>query len=135
MIAYNRYLIIRPALGLGSGKFRENYVSVGSAGIFDLKSSSFGRIIHRVEQEVKLIATLEMVNTKGPTQQLGIHPGVEQLKMRFRNNTAGKIMIRSLHGFLYYYDKNYDLIRTKSEKPLTPNDKVQYFDSTSKDPI
>uniref|UniRef100_U9U745 EIF3d n=1 Tax=Rhizophagus irregularis (strain DAOM 181602 / DAOM 197198 / MUCL 43194) TaxID=747089 RepID=U9U745_RHIID len=41
----------------------------------------------------------------------------------------------SLHGFLYYYDKNYDLIRTKSEKPLTPNDKVQYFDSTSKDPI
>ncbi|CAG8735719.1 9167_t:CDS:2, partial [Rhizophagus irregularis] len=62
-----------------------------------MKSSSFGRIIHRVEQvaqEVKLIATLEMVNTKGPTQQLGIHPGVEQLKMRFRNNTAGKIMIR-----------------------------------------
>ncbi|UZO15328.1 uncharacterized protein OCT59_006757 [Rhizophagus irregularis] len=112
-----------------------------------MKSSSFGRIIHRVEQ-VKLIATLEMVNTKGPTQQLGIHPGVEQLKMRFRNNTAGKIMISlnlnldvenvediSLHGFLYYYDKNYDLIRTKSEKPLTPNDKVQYFDSTSKDPI
>ncbi|PKC12099.1 hypothetical protein RhiirA5_412240 [Rhizophagus irregularis] len=38
MIAYNRYLIIRPALGLGSGKFRENYVSVGSAGIFDLVS-------------------------------------------------------------------------------------------------
>ncbi|CAB4414214.1 unnamed protein product [Rhizophagus irregularis] len=72
-------------------------------------------------------------------------PGVEQLKMRFRNNMAGKIMISlnmlemlqsiSLHGFLYYYDKNYDLIRTKSEKPLTPNDKVQYFDSTSKDAL
>ncbi|CAB4397368.1 unnamed protein product [Rhizophagus irregularis] len=41
----------------------------------------------------------------------------------------------SLHGFLYYYDKNYDLIRTKSEKPLIPNDKVRYFVSTSKDPI
>ena len=45
-------------------------------------------------QEVNLIATLEMVNTKGPTHKLVIHPGVEQLKMRIGNDTVGKIMIR-----------------------------------------
>ncbi|RIA93927.1 translation initiation factor eIF-3 subunit D [Glomus cerebriforme] len=41
----------------------------------------------------------------------------------------------STHGFLYYYDKNYDLIRTKSEKPLVSNEKVRLYVTTSKDPI
>ena len=42
---------------------------------------------------------------------------------------------RSSHGFLHYYDKNYDLIRTKTEKPLVSNDKIRFFVTTSKDPI
>ena len=41
----------------------------------------------------------------------------------------------SSHGFLYYYDKNYDLIRTKTEKPLLSNDKARIFVTTSKDTI
>ncbi|CAI2164168.1 1403_t:CDS:10 [Funneliformis geosporum] len=41
----------------------------------------------------------------------------------------------SSHGYLYFYDKNYDLVRTKSEKSLLPNEKVRFFITTSKDPI
>ncbi|CAG8476433.1 4107_t:CDS:10 [Funneliformis caledonium] len=41
----------------------------------------------------------------------------------------------SSHGFLYFYDKNYDLVRTKSERLLLPNEKVRFFITTSKDPI
>ncbi|KAF0465211.1 translation initiation factor eIF-3, subunit D [Gigaspora margarita] len=41
----------------------------------------------------------------------------------------------SSHGFLYYYDKSYDRVNTKTEKPLLPNERVRYFITTSKDPI
>ncbi|CAG8552828.1 217_t:CDS:10 [Diversispora eburnea] len=41
----------------------------------------------------------------------------------------------SSHGFLYHYDKSYDRIPAKTEKPLLPSERVRYFISTSKDPI
>nr|CAG8586161.1 5804_t:CDS:10 [Entrophospora candida]CAG8595959.1 2510_t:CDS:10 [Entrophospora candida] len=41
----------------------------------------------------------------------------------------------SSHGFMYYYDKSYDLVRTKTEKPLLSNERIRFFTTTSKDPI
>jgi hypothetical protein len=50
--------------------------------------------VEQVVQEVKLLVTSEMVNTKDPIHKLGMYPGVEQLKMLSENDMVGKIMIR-----------------------------------------
>ena len=42
---------------------------------------------------------------------------------------------RSSHGFLYEYDKTYDKINTKNEKPLQSIDRIRYNPTTSDDPI
>ncbi|KAI5478983.1 translation initiation factor eIF-3 subunit 7 [Pseudohyphozyma bogoriensis] len=41
----------------------------------------------------------------------------------------------STHGFLYEYDKAYDRVTTKAEKPLQQNDRLRYNPTTSDDPI
>ncbi|GBC19813.2 eukaryotic translation initiation factor 3 subunit D [Rhizophagus irregularis DAOM 181602=DAOM 197198] len=116
-------------------------VSVGSAGIFDLVSvplSGSGLELYEIQ-------LLWPYNSQGRTSETNRNKqyGWKDYDKPQRARDASvnlnldveNVEDISLHGFLYYYDKNYDLIRTKSEKPLTPNDKVQYFDSTSKDPI
>jgi translation initiation factor 3 subunit D len=41
----------------------------------------------------------------------------------------------SSHGFLYEYDKTYDRVNTKNEKPLQIIDRIRYNPTTSDDPI
>ncbi|CAG8598174.1 9604_t:CDS:2, partial [Acaulospora colombiana] len=41
----------------------------------------------------------------------------------------------SSHGFLYYYDKSYDRVTTKTERSLVPADRYRFFISASEDPI
>ncbi|KAL8279254.1 hypothetical protein RQP46_008291 [Phenoliferia psychrophenolica] len=41
----------------------------------------------------------------------------------------------SSHGFLYEYDKAYDRVNTKTEKPLQIIDRIRYNPTTSDDPI
>ncbi|CAG8681084.1 521_t:CDS:10 [Acaulospora morrowiae] len=41
----------------------------------------------------------------------------------------------SSHGFLYHYDKSYDKVTTKTEKPLVPSERFRLFVSASEDPI
>ncbi|GAA6043996.1 hypothetical protein JCM8097_000182 [Rhodosporidiobolus ruineniae] len=41
----------------------------------------------------------------------------------------------SQHGFLYEYDRTYDRVNTKNEKPLQIVDRVRYNPSTSDDPV
>ncbi|GAA5874978.1 hypothetical protein JCM8547_002140 [Rhodosporidiobolus lusitaniae] len=41
----------------------------------------------------------------------------------------------SQHGFLYEYDRSFDRINTKNEKPLQIVDRVRYNPSTSDDPV
>ncbi|GAA5971465.1 hypothetical protein JCM11641_008363 [Rhodosporidiobolus odoratus] len=41
----------------------------------------------------------------------------------------------SQHGFLYEYDRAYDRVNTKNEKPLQNVDRVRYNPSTSDDPV
>lgn len=45
------------------------------------------------------------------------------------------IITSSSHGFLYEYDKIYDRINTKNEKPLQIIDRIRYNPTTSDDPI
>lgn len=39
------------------------------------------------------------------------------------------------HGFLFYYDKSFDRVSTKSERPLQVIDRVRYNPTTSDDPV
>lgn len=41
----------------------------------------------------------------------------------------------SSHGFLYEYDKTYDRVNTKNEKPLQIIDRIRYNPTTSDDPV
>ncbi|KAM0751791.1 translation initiation factor eIF-3, subunit D [Meredithblackwellia eburnea MCA 4105] len=41
----------------------------------------------------------------------------------------------SSHGFLYEYDKTYDRVNTKTEKPLQHIERIRYNPTTSDDPI
>ncbi|GAA5830659.1 hypothetical protein JCM11251_002552 [Rhodosporidiobolus azoricus] len=41
----------------------------------------------------------------------------------------------SQHGFLYEYDRSFDRVNTKNEKPLQIVDRVRYNPSTSDDPV
>ena len=41
----------------------------------------------------------------------------------------------SEHGFLYEYDKTYDRVTAKSEKPLQIIDRIRYNPTTSEDPV
>ncbi|BGP05072.1 Eukaryotic translation initiation factor 3 subunit D [Rhodotorula toruloides] len=41
----------------------------------------------------------------------------------------------SQHGFLYEYDRTYDRVNTKNEKPLQNVDRVRYNPTTSDDPV
>lgn len=42
---------------------------------------------------------------------------------------------RSLHGTIYSYDKSFDAVNTKNEKPLQTIDMVKYNTTTSEDPV
>ncbi|KAI9146065.1 eukaryotic translation initiation factor 3 subunit D [Paraphysoderma sedebokerense] len=41
----------------------------------------------------------------------------------------------SSHGVVYFYNKTYDRVNTRSEKPLIASDRMKYFLSTSLDPV
>lgn len=45
------------------------------------------------------------------------------------------MIVSSTHGFLYEYDKVFDRINTKAEKPLQIIDRIRYNPTTSDDPI
>jgi translation initiation factor 3 subunit D len=41
----------------------------------------------------------------------------------------------SSYGFLYEYDKSYDRVNTKNEKPLLHMERLHYNPSASEDPV
>lgn len=43
--------------------------------------------------------------------------------------------IRSTHGTIYGYDKGFDTVNTRNEKPLQTVDMIKYNTTTSEDPI
>ncbi|GAA6062290.1 hypothetical protein JCM10212_004378 [Sporobolomyces blumeae] len=55
-------------------------------------------------------------------------------KLRLEVDTEDPETLSS-HGFLYEYDRTYDRVNTKAEKPLQVVDRLRYNPSTSDDPI
>ncbi|GAA5938975.1 hypothetical protein JCM1841_002727 [Sporobolomyces salmonicolor] len=55
-------------------------------------------------------------------------------KLRLEVDTEDPETLSS-HGFLYEYDKTYDRVNTKTEKPLQIIDRLRYNPSTSDDPV
>ncbi|ORY90663.1 eukaryotic translation initiation factor 3 subunit D [Leucosporidium creatinivorum] len=55
-------------------------------------------------------------------------------KLRLEVDTT-EVETVSSHGFLYEYDKTYDRVTTKTEKPLQIIDRIRYNPTTSDDPI
>lgn len=44
-------------------------------------------------------------------------------------------IVRDMYGRIFAYDKTYDRITTKSERPLHATDRIKYNTTTSDDPV
>ncbi len=45
------------------------------------------------------------------------------------------LIVRDMYGRIFAYDKTFDRITTKSERPLQATDRIKYNTTTSDDPV
>lgn len=77
--------------------------------------------------------TREASITVGPDwEQLGELDFVRMVKLRMEVDAPEDV---ASYGTLYQYDRSYDRVSVRFEKPLQPRDRVHYNPTTSEDPV